>query len=108
MSIKWGNVCKAPNALSATWQALNQITQATTASYQNTKQQMTLFYNKQPMPIIILEHFMVRYNTGTPHFIVPHFTVFHRNCIFLQIEGKTLSQPKDYDSLKVQMMVSIY
>lgn len=30
---------------------------------------------------------------------IPHFTVLHRSCIFLQIEGKSLHQQKHYDLL---------
>lgn len=68
---------------------------------------MLLFYKKQPKAK--QSHLNILcFNIGIPHFIVFHFTVFDRNCIFLQIEGKSLSQQKDYDSLKAQIMVSIF
>ena len=44
------------------------------------------------------------------HLILLHFALlpFADIALFLQIEGKTLHQQKDYNLLKIQMMVSIF
>ena len=48
------------------------------------------------------------FTTGMDRFIELRFIVLHKYLHFLQMEGKTLCQQKDDDSLKIQMMVSIF